>query len=60
MTAWRISEKSSWKVDWVELDDQDEAFAGEIWIELFLEDVDPEEIKSRMHDEQYVSTVEVG
>ena len=29
-------------------------------IELFLEDADPREIEERMHDEQYVSSVEVA
>ena len=29
-------------------------------IELFLEDADPREIEEWMHDEQYVSSVEVA
>ncbi len=29
-------------------------------IELFLEDADPREIEERMHDEQYVSSIEVA
>ena len=29
-------------------------------IELFLEDADPTEIAERMHDEQYVSSVEIA
>lgn len=29
-------------------------------IELFLECADPEEVKLRMHDEQYISSLEVA
>lgn len=29
-------------------------------IELFLEDADPKEIEQRMHDEQYVSSIEIA
>lgn len=29
-------------------------------IELFLEDADPQEVEQRMHDEQYVSSIEVA
>ena len=28
-------------------------------VELFLEDANPEEIKTRMHEEQYISSIEV-
>ncbi len=27
LVAWRLSQASSWKIDWLELDQQDEAFA---------------------------------
>jgi predicted RNase H-like HicB family nuclease len=29
-------------------------------IELFLEDADPREVEQRLHDEQYVSSIEVA
>jgi predicted RNase H-like HicB family nuclease len=29
-------------------------------IELFLEDADPTEVEQRLHDEQYVSSIEVA
>ena len=29
-------------------------------IELFLEDADPKEIEQRMHDEQYISSIEIA
>jgi len=30
LAAWRISQRSPWKVDWVELDDQDESMVRSI------------------------------
>ncbi len=30
LTAWKIAERSSWKVDWVELDDQDRSMVNAI------------------------------